>query len=54
MLFTQRTGLSFDGMINPILITDPMLLFHNTKVICKDPDNKLCIMSYDEAKDVKN
>ena len=52
MLFAQRTGLSFEGMISPILITDPMLLFHKTKVICKGID-EICIMSYEEAKNRK-
>jgi len=52
MLFTQRTGLSFNGMINSLLITKPILLSKRTKVICKEID-QICIMTYEEAKKKK-
>lgn len=53
MLFNQKTNLLFDQIINPLLITDSMLHFHNTEIVCSDIDNNLCIMSYEEAKSRK-
>lgn len=48
MLLALKTALWYDGMINSLLITTPVFLSNNTKVICEGIDD-FHIMSYQEA-----
>lgn len=49
MLFLQRTARRFDGMVNSLLITKPILLLPFTKVLCQDEEERIYVTTYKRA-----
>lgn len=50
MLLFQKTVLTNDYDINLLIINEPIILYKNVKVICKDEDKNVKIMTFEEAK----